>query len=112
MITEPTLPDPTTVTSWPQAVVTIVMILAILVVPSVLSYLGNQRIKAVEKSLTTNNGGSHVKDQLDRIEESQGELRVEQATVATALGVLQGDVASLQASAARHHPDDPGRHSL
>lgn len=106
MTTDPTtIPDPTTISTWPQAVVTIVLILAILVVPSVLSYLGNQRIKAVERSLTTNNGGSHVKDQLDRIEESQDELRVSQASTATAVGELQRDVIDLKENANRHHPE-------
>lgn len=62
------LPDPTGVTTWPAALVTIVMILALLVVPSVLTYLGNQRVKAVENTLTNTNGGSTVKDALNRIE--------------------------------------------
>lgn len=62
------LPDPTGVTTWPAALVTVVMILALLVVPSVLTYLGNQRVKKVENTLTNTNGGSTVKDALNRIE--------------------------------------------
>ena len=48
-----------------QMVVAVVIVLAILVWPGVLAVLQNRRI---EKTLTQNNGGSSLKDQLDRIE--------------------------------------------
>lgn len=34
----------------------------------------HQKVNALQATLTTNNGGSHVKDQLDRIEGSLGDL--------------------------------------
>lgn len=66
--------DPTRITTGPQAAVMIVLIIAVLVVPSVLTYLGNLQTKAVARTLTENNGGSTVKDSLDRIEAGQLEL--------------------------------------
>jgi len=60
------LPDPTSIASWPAAFVACVLIIAVLVVPAVLNYLSTKTIKT---TLTTNNGGSTVKDQLDRIEQ-------------------------------------------
>lgn len=43
-------------------------VVVLLALPSILTYLGNQRVKKVEKTLTTNNGGSHIKDKLDRMD--------------------------------------------
>lgn len=64
----PTIPNPTDVTTWPSALVTVVLLVLVLGLPSVLTYLGNKRTQAVQKTLTTNNGGSTVLDKLDRIE--------------------------------------------
>ena len=67
------IPDPTAINSWPSALVTIVLLCLVLGLPSVLTYLGNRRVKGLETTLTTNNGGSTVKDALDRIEARQKE---------------------------------------
>lgn len=82
------IPDPTTVTTWPQAVVFIALILAVLVVPGVLGYLANKNAKNVKDTLTQKNGGSTVRDQLDRLEKGVAGLydrvaAVEKATAVT-----------------------------
>ncbi|NGN92643.1 hypothetical protein G5C66_07815 [Nocardioides sp. KC13] len=77
------MPEIPTVSTWMQVVVVI----------AVLGYLAfkawldsgrtkqtNDAVTALEATLTTNNGGSHVKDQLDRIEASVGDL-AERVTV-------------------------------
>lgn len=51
-----------------QALVVCVFFLAVIVWPGVQSILTNKKVKEVQKTLTTNNGGSTVKDQNDRIE--------------------------------------------
>lgn len=51
-----------------QAVVAVVIVLGLLVWPGVLTLLAGKRSKDVRDTLTKNNGGSTVKDQLDRIE--------------------------------------------
>ena len=51
-----------------QALVVCVFFLAVIVWPGVQSILTNRKVKEVQKTLTTNNGGSTVKDQNDRIE--------------------------------------------
>ena len=53
-----------------QAIVACVVIFAVLIWPQMSA---RQTIKKVEKTLTTNNGGSTVKDQMDRIEKVQAE---------------------------------------
>lgn len=53
-----------------QAIIVIVFIFAVLIWPSLTAM---NSVKRVEKSLTQNNGGSSVKDQMDRIEQVQGE---------------------------------------
>lgn len=65
----PDLPDTSGIDNPWQALVLVVLILAVLVVPSVLTVLGNARVKRVETTLTKNNGGSSNKDQFDRIEQ-------------------------------------------
>lgn len=66
------MPNPTLIVSWPQAVVALGVIVALSIVPAVLGWLNTRQARAtsqrVEDTLTTNNGGSHVKDSLDRIE--------------------------------------------
>ncbi len=54
--------------SWPAALVVALLILALLVWPGILAWLNTRRVR---QTLTTNNGGSHVKDSLDRIEATQ-----------------------------------------
>lgn len=72
-------PIPTTqdVTSWPQALVAVVTILAVVALPSFLAYRANTRAKtaaatgeAALTTLTQTNGGSTVKDSLNRIEDT------------------------------------------
>lgn len=59
--------------TWPQAIVAVVL----LVWPGVAAWVQAKRsavtVDKVHKSMTTNNGGSHVKDALDRIEGRQEE---------------------------------------
>lgn len=59
------------VLSWPQALVAIAIIVAVLVVPQVVSIIQSVGLKkqtqAVEHQVT-NNGGSSMKDAIDRIE--------------------------------------------
>lgn len=54
-----------------QAVVACVVIFAVLIYPSMSA---RQTVRRVEKTLTTNNGGSTVKDQNDRIERTLADL--------------------------------------
>ena len=65
------LPDPTQITSWPSALVTVVLLILVLGLPSVLTYLGNRQTRAVARTLDERNGGSSVRDSLDRIEAAQ-----------------------------------------
>lgn len=51
-----------------QAIVICVFLIALLVWPGIQSILTNRKVKEVSRTLTTNNGGSTVKDQLDRFE--------------------------------------------
>lgn len=68
----PDVPAISEVLTWPQAIFGGLVVLAVLVVPQVLSYLTSRQARTtanqVQATLTTNNGGSTVKDQLDRIE--------------------------------------------
>jgi hypothetical protein len=67
-------PSQLTADNWPTALVLVVFLICVLVVPSVLTYLGNKQVKAVRTSLEENNGGSSVRDALDRIERGMGNL--------------------------------------
>jgi Tfp pilus assembly protein FimT len=62
------------VVNWPQASVVVVFILAVIVWPGFAGWLNSRKAKEsaqrTETSLTTNNGGSTTKDQLDRIEKT------------------------------------------
>lgn len=76
------IPSPIDVQSWPQAIVMIALILAVMVVPAVIGYMNNRLVKgvkadaeeardaakAVKTSITENNGGGSVKDRFDRLE--------------------------------------------
>lgn len=59
------VPSPIEVTSWPQVAALLILAAAFVIIPAVLNYLSSRPIK---KTLTQNNGGSSVKDYLDRIE--------------------------------------------
>lgn len=72
--------------TWPQATVAVVLTFAVMVWPGMFIYLNARRVKAeaasarqevqeVKATLTTNNGGSTVKDSLDRIERNQIEFQ-------------------------------------
>lgn len=67
MSTLPDLPDASGVSNGWQALVLVVLIVCVLVVPSVLTYLGNRRIKNVEAQLKPN-GGSSALDAIHRVE--------------------------------------------
>lgn len=64
----------TLVTTWQQALVAVVLILAVVVWPGVAVWLQGRRtaqvqgtVDSVHSTLTTNNGGSHVRDALDEL---------------------------------------------
>lgn len=58
-----------------QAVVAVVLIFAVLIWPQLSA---RQTAKRVEKTLTTNNGGSTVKDALDRMEAAVATIQTTQ----------------------------------
>ena len=94
---EPTptgIPDPTSIATWPAAFVAITLILSLLVVPSILTYLGNQRVRRVENTLQATNGGSTVRDSLNRIEQQQRELASDVRTVQGDLTQVGEDTAA------------------
>jgi hypothetical protein len=80
------------VDSWPAAFVAVFIILALMVWPGVLAWLNSRKANSntlelkqkisdnsdttdiIKKTLTENNGGSHVKDQLDEIMSSVKDL--------------------------------------
>jgi hypothetical protein len=66
--------------------VLVVLIVGVIFVPQVGAWVQARRsasaVNDVKKTLTTNNGGSHIKDSLDRIEGRQKE----QGDTLTALG--------------------------
>lgn len=63
-----------------QAIVLVVFLLCAMVVPQVGAWVQARRsasaVNEVKKTLTTNNGGSHIKDALDRIERGQADQAV------------------------------------
>ena len=61
-----------------QALVVVVLIFAVLIWPSMSA---RQSVRRVEKTLTENNGGSTVKDAMDRIEKVQAEQGKKLATL-------------------------------
>lgn len=73
----PTIDLTLIVNPW-QALVAVVVVFALFVWPSISA---RQSVRRVEKTLTTTNSGSHVKDQLDRIEKAQrATTKAQQAT--------------------------------
>lgn len=61
------------VVTWPQAVVAVVIVLAIIVVPQVVQLVQNVSIQRKQEAVQhqfTNNGGSTLKDAVDRIEQT------------------------------------------
>ncbi len=85
------IPDPTSVTTWPSALVTVVLLVLVLGLPSVLAYLGTKQTKALGRTLTETNGGSSVKDSLNRIEAGVAEHTA-------ALADLTGRIETLETS--------------
>lgn len=63
------------VLTWPQAVVAVFVLLALVVWPGVLAWLNSKNSRSttqdIKTTLTKNNGGGSVKDALDRIEAHQ-----------------------------------------
>lgn len=81
------------VSGWPQA----------LVVLGILAYLAwkawldsgrtketNEKVNTLEATLTTTNGGSHVKDQLNRIEATVDQVQQDVGAVSERVTVLEG----------------------
>lgn len=59
------------VLTWPQAIVAVVIVVAVLIVPQVIQLVQNAGLKrqtAAVSHQVTNNGGSSMKDAVDRIE--------------------------------------------
>lgn len=56
--------DPTTITTWPM----VAALFIVVGLPTLLTWYGNREVKAIRTSISKNNGGSSVKDALDRIE--------------------------------------------
>lgn len=87
------MPEFPTATSWMQ----------VAVVVAVLAYLAfkawldsgrtkdtNEKVNALESTLTTTNGGSHVKDQLNRIETKVGDVETKVDGVDSRVTALEG----------------------
>ena len=68
----------TVLDSWPEVVGLLILGLVFLgwqiVKNTKATQVGNEATKRIEKTLTRNNGGSHVKDSLDRIEAGLAEV--------------------------------------
>lgn len=83
----------TLVTNWPQAIVAVVLILALIVWPGVMAWLQARRsaltVNKVHENLTTNNGGSHTKDALDRIEQTQAVLATDVAKLSDRMTAVE-----------------------
>lgn len=50
----------------------------------------NAKVSTLEATLTTTNGGSHIKDQLNRIEKTVGEVQQDVSSVSERVTVLEG----------------------
>lgn len=78
----------TQIDTWPRAAVMITAIVAFVILRR--SKTTRDDVKTIKKTLTSNNGGSHIKDALDRIEADQ-QKQIEQlnglATRVTSLEV-------------------------
>lgn len=59
------VPSPIEVTSWPQVAALALLLAAFVIIPAALNYLS---ARPVRKTLTTNNGGSTMKDVIERID--------------------------------------------
>lgn len=64
---DPLDPGSYTADNWPQAFVLIAFLLIVVGLPSLLSWLGNRRVKNIEHEVVPNAGGS-LRDSVDRIE--------------------------------------------
>jgi hypothetical protein len=59
------VPSPIEVTNWPQVAALALLLAAFVIIPTVINYLSNRPVK---RTLTTNNGGSTMKDVIERID--------------------------------------------
>lgn len=66
--------DTEIVVGWPQAIVALGLILGPQIGAWISTARGTSASRKVERTLTTHNGGSHILDQLARIEHSVGDL--------------------------------------
>ena len=76
--------DPLLFSDWPQVAALLVIILGLIL----WKYLGElvKNTRDVKNTLTTNNGGSHVKDQFDRLESDVKSLTASVKTLEVSLG--------------------------
>lgn len=92
--TSPLLPDPVAVASWPAAVVSVAMIVAVLVLPVLAGVTARHTrqtrdtAEATAVSLTTKNGGFTVLDKLDALAEDVSATRTELASTRADVNVL------------------------
>lgn len=76
-----------------QALVVLALIFALVIWPSIAAWVQAKRsasaVHDVKQTLTTNNGGSHIKDALDRIERSQADQGAVLDDLATRVTTLE-----------------------
>lgn len=60
------VPSPIEVTSWPQVAALLILVSAFVIIPTVINYLLG---RPVRRTLMTNNGGSTMKDVVERIDQ-------------------------------------------
>lgn len=65
------VPSPIEVTNWPQVAALALLLAAFVILPAVINYLMNRPVK---RTLTTNNGGSTMKDVIERIDKRLAEI--------------------------------------
>lgn len=65
------VPSPIEVTNWPQVAALALLLAAFVIIPTVINYLMNRPVK---RTLTTNNGGSTMKDVIERIDKRLAEI--------------------------------------
>ncbi len=88
----PEVPNVSDILTWPQATFGIVLVIAILVVPQIVTIRQNAVLKrqgAVSAHELTNNSGSTVKDAVDRIETKLDTVVETQAEHAARIAVLE-----------------------
>jgi hypothetical protein len=75
------VPSPIEVTNWPQVAALALLLTAFVILPAVINYLMNRPVK---RTLTTNNGGSTMKDVIERIDKRLATIEAAAPTTPTA----------------------------